>query len=732
MKHCIVTPELVHLFRNGGVGTNSYYLAQFLARHAGDEVTILYTREVDNLPQWKERFKKECGAKFVAINETEEVISAFSLESQEQIISLRVYRWLREQAFDAIHFQHYLAAGFCSIQAKRLGEAFEKTHLITIVNSPSQWMNEATERFPSGNVAEMALNYMERYCAEHCDTLLSPSLHLIQWMKKAGWTLAPDTRNIPSYLPQPDPVTVPPLDPTHLVFLGRLETRKGIQIFTEAAKAFAKWLKELPARRPIPEAEARLRLSYVGRNVYVDGVHSDVYLTDALQGLDQFISWEVRTDLGHHEAVEFAEKNAHALFVFPSAMDNFPYAMQEGMVRGLHQIAASTGGVGEFFTGDDCKFEPTAKALFEKLCGIFENGLPRAKPAFTPEQSAALRLDFVRELQTKAALLRETSVPNATCLSKDHPLISVCVPHYNMADYLPATLECLARQTYPSFEVIVVDDGSTCERALQVSAAMKSLYEPRGWKFLTKTNSGVCDARNLAVENSSGDLLAFVDADNLPFPEMLEGLESGMRRASLDCLTSYLYYFDDGESSRKDDLRLLWPFLGGCPEASLFMNSLGDTNMLIRKPAYQAVGGFRKSFDESSEDIALLLRVAFSGYRMDTSSAKLFAYRRRQGSMSRSANKYWRRMTVMEVFLERLEPWAQNLFMHKFGDQARSKDSVHTSAKVQEYREKHLIEREKRRERDRKADERYGTLLQMRSNPYVRLGRFLRIVKRNF
>ena len=97
-----------------------------------------------------------------------------------------------------------------------------------------------------------------------------------------------------------------------------------------------------------------------------------------------------------------------------------------------------------------------------------------------------------------------------------NPLVSVIIPNYNYAQYLPQTLDSVLAQTYPHVEIIVVDDGST-----DGSEAVLREYSDRVSSF-QQQREGVSVARNLGVQKSSGQLIAFLDADDLWLPTKLE------------------------------------------------------------------------------------------------------------------------------------------------------------------------------------------------------------------
>ena len=96
------------------------------------------------------------------------------------------------------------------------------------------------------------------------------------------------------------------------------------------------------------------------------------------------------------------------------------------------------------------------------------------------------------------------------------PVLTVIIPVYNGERFLGAAIESVLHQTFQDYELIVVDDGSTDKTSNVVDA-----YKGR-LKFLTQSNSGQASARNLGFRCSSGEYLAFLDADDLWYPNMLE------------------------------------------------------------------------------------------------------------------------------------------------------------------------------------------------------------------
>ena len=108
--------------------------------------------------------------------------------------------------------------------------------------------------------------------------------------------------------------------------------------------------------------------------------------------------------------------------------------------------------------------------------------------------------------------------------------ISVIVPVYNVAQYLPECLDSIVHQTYQNLEIILVDDGSTddsgkiCDQYSNGDARIKVIHQE---------NRGAAAARNAGIANASGTYIAFVDADDWIEPDTFEGLRNQMGTADI-------------------------------------------------------------------------------------------------------------------------------------------------------------------------------------------------------
>jgi glycosyltransferase involved in cell wall biosynthesis len=99
-------------------------------------------------------------------------------------------------------------------------------------------------------------------------------------------------------------------------------------------------------------------------------------------------------------------------------------------------------------------------------------------------------------------------------MTEQQPLVSVVIPVYNGARYLRAALESVFAQTYRSFEVIVVDDGSIDDSG-KIAQSFPEVH------YIRQENQGVAAARNNGIAVARGEFFAFLDQDDLWTPEKL-------------------------------------------------------------------------------------------------------------------------------------------------------------------------------------------------------------------
>jgi glycosyltransferase involved in cell wall biosynthesis len=113
------------------------------------------------------------------------------------------------------------------------------------------------------------------------------------------------------------------------------------------------------------------------------------------------------------------------------------------------------------------------------------------------------------------------------------PLVSILIPAYNSEKWIADTLRSVIGQTWSRKEIVVVDDGST-DRTLDVAKS----FESKTVRVISQPNRGACAARNHAFAQCQGDLIQWLDADDLLSPDKIS---QQLRRFEKDGDTNILY-----------------------------------------------------------------------------------------------------------------------------------------------------------------------------------------------
>jgi len=191
--------------------------------------------------------------------------------------------------------------------------------------------------------------------------------------------------------------------------------------------------------------------------------------------------------------------------------------------------------------------------------------------------------------------------------------LSVVIPVYNGAAFIADTVRAALAQTFRDFEIVIVNDGSrdaTLEQLAQFGDTIKVISIPNG---------GVSNARNVGIKASSGEFIAFLDADDLWYPDKLEQQMAAIRRhpGVGFCCCNFgvgdvvggvpVTHFDQFRGDR--DLTLDVPLAD--PLAALIkVNFVGTcSNVVVRRDVLDRVGVFDPRYRQA-EDYDLWLRCA--------------------------------------------------------------------------------------------------------------------------
>jgi glycosyltransferase involved in cell wall biosynthesis len=211
------------------------------------------------------------------------------------------------------------------------------------------------------------------------------------------------------------------------------------------------------------------------------------------------------------------------------------------------------------------------------------------------------------------------------------PAISVIMPAYNQAQYVSEAIQSVLDQTYPDFELIVVDDGSTDE----TQRILAGIQDPR-LCIIRQPNAGLSAARNTGLRKSSAPFVTFLDADDYFLPDKLEILSGYLEvQNDIGLVAGRARYVDQLGKTILDTEEVL-PRLA-LPEL-LLENPICVSAVLLRRSCLEHVGEFDETM-RACEDWDLWLRLLAEGYKMAWVDKPVVAYRIHPGQMTRQSDR---------------------------------------------------------------------------------------------
>jgi len=231
------------------------------------------------------------------------------------------------------------------------------------------------------------------------------------------------------------------------------------------------------------------------------------------------------------------------------------------------------------------------------------------------------------------------------------PVVSVITPAYNAACFLPEAVRSVLNQTFPDFELVIVDDGSTDDT---LAVAHRLAAGDRRVRVVSTPNAGPAAARNIALRAARGAFIALLDSDDVLRPEYLERqLPIFVGHPDAAVVTANALNRGGG---RLFDGTPFWQQITGLQRLTLrYLIEHEDAVCILsmfRREVYERIGGFDADFT-GNEDYEFWLRAALAGFVIVRNFEPLGVYRRRDDSLSSNEPRMIR--GVLKV-LRRIEP----------------------------------------------------------------------------
>ncbi|MGB7555613.1 MAG: glycosyltransferase family A protein, partial [Candidatus Korobacteraceae bacterium] len=291
------------------------------------------------------------------------------------------------------------------------------------------------------------------------------------------------------------------------------------------------------------------------------------------------------------------------------------------------------------FPSSHCKllsYQFASHPLVQDLPGTPVPPLPFRKHPIYPDRRSSFSIDIM----TRQAVREEAHSPGS-------PLVSVITPAYNSSAYIGETLASVFAQTFTNFEVIVINGGSPDTQQLEL--ALQPYRD--SIVYIKQANRGVAADRNAGVRVARGEYLAFLDGDDLWFPEYLASqMKFFEEMPSLDMIYCDARYFGD---ERQDDSTNIgnWRRAGTtCMEGSpssgpvTFESLLAEQCSVVtsftvaRRRVVVECGMFEEKMFRA-EDFHMWIRVAYHGSNIAYHKAVLGGHRLHHGSLASAATQ---------------------------------------------------------------------------------------------
>lgn len=222
-----------------------------------------------------------------------------------------------------------------------------------------------------------------------------------------------------------------------------------------------------------------------------------------------------------------------------------------------------------------------------------------------------------------------------------NPLISICIPVYNVASFIGETLESIKNQSYTNWELIVVDDGSDDGTKMILDTFRKSVKQQVSY-FKNEVNRGPSATRNTAVSSAKGDWYAFLDGDDVwHFDHLKHMIMTTQENPDCDFIYSDLkYFFDDidtplfGISSIVSEEHLrTFPI-------SLYKQDffIQPSTMMVSPKLYSTINGFDESY-RFAEDLKFNLKCLQKGFKFAYSGISTCYHRKHSDGFSTNSFK---------------------------------------------------------------------------------------------
>lgn len=611
----------------GGIGTYCFQTAKMLAKLEVNISVFLADFKVSKTQIEKPekfiriiRFNPNKSKAIEYLGSTTLVAYSF-LEILKQFIE-------NESVPNFIESQEYNGIAYFILQSKLcLNPLLHKIPIIITAHAPSflywKFNNVDIYKQPNFWICEM-----EKFCLKAADKIIFPSQYLNNVLKNEIDLSEQDISHIPNPF-QSDFFDVPAkTGDNKLLIYGKLSPQKGSFKVLEYFENL--WENGFP-----------FSLTIIGGQEIVYHPLKKTMGQILKTKFKKFIS---RGLLTFHDKINLNKHNhtisKFDIVIFPSLIENLPYAVMEMMQMGKVVIASRQGGQSEIIEHGKSGFlfdYNIENDFIEKLNivislsiaereEISKNAIETVKNKYNHQRIGIMKINLLKESidQTNRKNFPFVIQPiSDKKVFTTNQTLTVIVPYFNLGNYLNDCIDSILNSDYLDIKILLINDGSTDNLS---QLAIKKWEQNPKVKVINKPNTGLADTRNFGAKLADTDLIAFLDADDMVHPSYYSKAVAILQQYNnVSFVGAWTQYFG---SSKK-----IWPCFN--PEAPWFLlhNTINSSSLVYKRDAFLKAGLNDISFKIGLEDYESCISLIANGYRGVAVPERLFNYRVRKNSM---------------------------------------------------------------------------------------------------
>ena len=523
-----------------------------------------------------------------------------------------IYEFFTEtsQSFDVVLFPDSQGVAYLCLKCKNSMPCFENSMLGILCHEPTQWKQESINE-PIGYCNTFFSDF-ERVSVSFADFIISPSQDLINWMEQKRWKLPERLYVLPDlyfsdieWSDTDGSQTIHTDSITDIVCYGSLIVRGGIPYFIEALSLMPYDIIKNKRVLILTADPVNRNTSIISHINHLKSANLDICRMQVKKSSD---------------LTSYLHKTGR-FWVFPSIFEIIPPELYLCLHQRIPFICSEQGGQSELidiYDHESCLFAPRPQAIAKKLITVLE------KPTYSiPKPSESLRFAEQNSIRIFNKLGDEARKLNKKCIPCENPLVSIIIPTYNRPKSLPEAVNSALNQTYSNIEIIIVDDGSSDPDVSKVTEQLQQKFPQI--HVIHQENMGPGATRNTGVRLSQGELLVFLDDDDLLFPEYVKTCLDIAFKEDADCVIPSPQVSNLNASPR------FWLFTGGGFPGELMLSSILEntygTSCILIKRRICLKHPYSEVYRQGWEDWSFLLDIHLSGFKLAIYPRALFNYR---------------------------------------------------------------------------------------------------------